>query len=62
MTRLARELPEQTYMWAGLPHSLPRVSYGIAAFPEDGLLADQLIAKADERMYQDKARASGRLR
>ncbi|HEX9494647.1 MAG TPA: diguanylate cyclase, partial [Candidatus Limnocylindria bacterium] len=62
VTRLARELPEQTYMWAGLPHSLPRVSYGIAAFPEDGLLADQLIAKADERMYQDKARASGRLR
>lgn len=60
--RLGDELPEQTYMWGGLPHALPRVSFGIAAFPEDGLLADQLIAKADERMYADKARAGGRLR
>ena len=60
--RLTDELPEQTYMWAGLPHALPRVSFGIAAFPEDGLLADQLIAKADERMYEDKARARDRLR
>jgi diguanylate cyclase (GGDEF)-like protein len=59
--RLTHELPEQTYMWGGTPHALPRVSFGIAAFPEDGLLADQLIAKADERMYADKARARGRL-
>jgi diguanylate cyclase (GGDEF)-like protein len=59
--RLIDELPEQTYMWGGLPHSLPRVSFGIAAFPDDGLLADQLIAKADERMYADKTRARGRL-
>jgi diguanylate cyclase (GGDEF)-like protein len=59
--RLTHELPEQTYMWGGMPHALPRVSFGIAAFPEDGLLADQLIAKADERMYADKARARGRL-
>ena len=48
-------------MWAGVPHALPRVSYGIAAFPEDGLLADQLIATADTRMYEDKARARSRL-
>ena len=61
VVRLQRELPEQTYMWGGTPHALPRVSFGIAAFPEDGLLADQLIAKADERMYADKARARGRL-
>jgi diguanylate cyclase (GGDEF)-like protein len=61
VVRLQRELPEQTYTWGGLPHALPRVSFGIAAFPEDGLLADQLIAKADERMYEDKARARGRL-
>ena len=60
--RLGDELPEQTYMWGGMPHALPRVSFGIAAFPEDGLLADHLIAKADERMYADKARAGGRLR
>ncbi len=62
VTRLSRELPEQTYMWGGMPHSLPRVSFGIAAFPDDGLLADQLIARADERMYADKARARGGLR
>ena len=62
VTRLSDELPEQTYMWGGLPHALPRVSFGIAAFPEDGLLADALIAKADERMYADKSRAGGRLR
>ena len=61
VVRLQRELPEETYMWGGLPHALPRVSFGIAAFPEDGLLADQLIAKADERMYADKVRARGRL-
>ncbi|HEV2250050.1 MAG TPA: sensor domain-containing diguanylate cyclase [Candidatus Limnocylindria bacterium] len=59
--RLTHELPEQTYMWGGTPHALPRVSFGIAAFPGDGLLADQLIAKADERMYADKARARGRV-
>lgn len=57
VARLRRELPEQTYMWAGMPHALPRVSFGVAAFPDDGLLADQLIARADERMYADKARA-----
>jgi diguanylate cyclase (GGDEF)-like protein len=62
VTRLTRELPERTYMWGGMPHSLPRVSFGVAAFPDDGLLADQLIAKADERMYADKARARGGLR
>ncbi|HEY8807142.1 MAG TPA: diguanylate cyclase [Candidatus Limnocylindria bacterium] len=60
--RLTHELPEQTYMWGGMPHALPRVSFGIAAFPEDGLLADQLIAKADERMYADKTHARGRVR
>lgn len=59
--RLQRELPEQTYMWGGMPHALPRMSFGIAAFPEDGLLADQLIAKADERMYADKVHARSRL-
>jgi len=62
VTRLSDELPEHTYMWGGMPHALPRVSFGVAAFPGDGLLADQLIAKADERMYADKARAGGRLR
>jgi GGDEF domain-containing protein len=59
--RLTHELPEQTYVWGAMPYSLPRVSFGIAAVPEDGLLTDQLIARADERMYLDKARARGRL-
>lgn len=57
--RLAIELPEHTYPWAGRPHALPRVSFGVASFPTDGLLADVLIAAADARMYADKARARG---
>ncbi len=61
VVRLQRELPEQTYTWGGRPRTLPRVSFGIAVFPEDGMLADQLVAKADERMYEDKARARSRL-
>ncbi|HAF11450.1 MAG TPA: hypothetical protein DCK98_15400 [Chloroflexi bacterium] len=40
VTRSSHELPEQTYRWGGMPHTLPRVSFGIAAFPDDGLLAD----------------------
>ena len=62
--RLTHELPERTYMWGGMPHLLPRVSFGVAAFPEDGLLADQLIAKADETTSQPltDARASVRQR
>ncbi len=59
--RLAIELPEHTYMWGGVPHALPRVSFGVASFPGDGLLADALIAAADARMYADKARARGRV-
>ena len=35
---------------------MPRVSFGIAWFPEDGRTADALLAVADERMYLDKAR------
>jgi len=61
VARLAIELPEHTYMWGGNPHTLPRVSFGVASFPADGLLADALIAAADERMYADKARARGRV-
>ena len=49
-------------MWGGLPHALPRVSFGVASFPEDGLLADTLIAAADTRMYADKDRARGPVR
>ena len=62
VARLATELPEHTYMWGGVPHALPRVSFGIAAFPADGLLADALIAAADARMYADKTRARGPVR
>ena len=60
--RLAIELPEHIYMWGGQPRSLPRVSFGVASFPLDGLLADALIAAADARMYADKARARGPVR
>jgi len=59
VARLRSELRELTYLWGGRDRALPRVSAGIAAFPEDGLTADALIAAADARMYGDKARARG---
>lgn len=62
VARLGTELPEHTYMWGGQPRALPRVSFGVASFPQDGLLADALIAAADARMYADKARARGPVR
>lgn len=60
--RLGSRLRELTYVWGGRDRSLPRVSVGVAAFPDDGLTADTLIASADARMYADKSRArdSGR--
>ena len=57
--RMAGRLREETYHWAGAEHLVPRVSFGIAWFPEDGRTADSLIAVADERMYLDKSRHRG---
>lgn len=57
--RLGSRLRELTYVWGGRDQSLPRVSIGVAAFPDDGLTADTLIASADARMYADKSRARG---
>lgn len=54
--RMAARLREETYHWAGAEHLVPRVSFGIAWFPEDGRTADALLAVADERMYLDKSR------
>jgi GGDEF domain-containing protein len=53
---MSTRLREETYHWAGAEHAVPRVSFGIAWFPEDGRTADALLAVADERMYLDKAR------
>lgn len=61
VARLGSELREVTYLWGGRDRALPRLSVGIAAFPEDGLTADALIAAADARMYLDKSRARGLL-
>jgi diguanylate cyclase (GGDEF)-like protein len=55
--RIAARLREERYMWAGQPNRLPRTSFGIAWFPQDGRDADALINTADGRMYEDKARA-----
>jgi diguanylate cyclase (GGDEF)-like protein len=55
--RIAARLREEHYMWAGRANPLPRASFGMAWFPEDGRDADALLAVADARMYQDKARA-----
>jgi len=60
VSRIESRLREETYHWAGRDHPLPSVSFGIAWFPEDGRTDDALIAAADERMYEDKARSRSR--
>jgi diguanylate cyclase (GGDEF)-like protein len=55
--RMGARLREERYHWAGAEQHVPRVSFGIAWFPEDGRTADALIAAADERMYLDKSRS-----
>jgi diguanylate cyclase (GGDEF)-like protein len=56
VSRMSARLREQTYHWAGAERRAPRVSFGIAFFPDDGRTADALLAIADERMYLDKSR------
>jgi diguanylate cyclase (GGDEF)-like protein len=56
ISRISARLREETYHRAGVEHAVPRASFGIAWFPEDGRTADALLAMADERMYLDKAR------
>jgi diguanylate cyclase (GGDEF)-like protein len=58
--RIESRLRSETYHWAGRDHPLPSVSFGIAWFPEDGRTDDALLAVADERMYEDKARSRAR--
>jgi len=57
VSRISARLRDETYHWAGAEQRVPRVSFGIAWFPEDGRTADALLAVADERMYDDKSRA-----
>jgi diguanylate cyclase (GGDEF)-like protein len=54
--RMGTRLREETYHWAGVEQNVPRVSFGIAWFPDDGRTGDALLAAADERMYVDKSR------
>jgi diguanylate cyclase (GGDEF)-like protein len=58
--RIESRLRDETYHWAGRDHPLPSVSFGIAWFPEDGRTDDALLAVADERMYEEKARSRAR--
>jgi diguanylate cyclase (GGDEF)-like protein len=60
VSRIESRLREETYHWAGRDHPLPSVSFGIAWFPEDGRTDDALLAVADSRMYEDKARSRAR--
>ena len=60
VSRIASRMREENYHWAGIEHRVPRVSFGIAWFPEDGRTADALLGVADERMYADKSH--GRIR
>ncbi|HEV8534152.1 MAG TPA: sensor domain-containing diguanylate cyclase [Candidatus Limnocylindria bacterium] len=57
--RIAARLRDERYTWAGRANPIPRVSFGIAWFPEDGRDADTLLGAADARMYEDKVRARG---
>ena len=57
VSRIAQRLRDERYHWAGSDHPVPRVSFGIAWFPDDGRTADALLGAADARMYEDKARA-----
>jgi diguanylate cyclase (GGDEF)-like protein len=57
VTRMGARLRDESYHWAGVENAVPRVSFGIAWFPEDGRTADALLGVADERMYVDKSRA-----
>ncbi|HET9015756.1 MAG TPA: HD domain-containing phosphohydrolase [Thermomicrobiaceae bacterium] len=36
------------------PGQLPRLSWGVAGFPDDGAVATELVAQADARMYAQK--------
>jgi diguanylate cyclase (GGDEF)-like protein len=54
--RMTTRLRDETYHWGGAENQVPRVSFGIAWFPEDGRTSDALLAVADERMYLDKSR------
>ena len=58
--RIATRLREETYHWAGVEQHVPRVSFGLAWFPEDGRTDDALLAVADQRMYEDKAHSRAR--
>jgi len=57
VSRIGARLRDETYHWGGADYGVPRVSFGIAWFPEDGRTADALLAMADERMYLDKTRS-----
>src|SRR5438876_408486 len=59
--RVAARLREEHYTWAGRENPLPRVSFGIAWFPEDGRDADALLGPADARIDEHKV-AAGALR
>lgn len=54
--RLDRAIASATFDWYGVELELPRISWGLAGFPEDGRRASELVAAADARMYQAKRR------
>lgn len=54
--RLDRAIASATFNWHGVELELPRISWGLAGFPEDGRRSSELVAAADARMYQAKRR------
>ncbi|MCG0239868.1 MAG: diguanylate cyclase [Firmicutes bacterium] len=52
------EASTRTFQLEGRTICLPRASFGIACFPEDGERPTELVAWADHQMYAHKARSS----
>lgn len=59
LDRLSRAIEGAKFHWYGVNLELPRVSWGLAGFPEDGKRATELVAAADARMYAAKRGAAG---
>lgn len=52
--RIDRAVAKASFNWYGVNLELPRISWGLASFPEDGRRSSELVAAADQRMYLAK--------
>lgn len=52
--RLLRAMRESSYSWSEQLEISVQASFGLASYPDDGLVAHQIICAADRMMYQVK--------